>query len=33
LGKLWKDSDTYQVKIDAGKKLIAGQPLPFKAKP
>jgi uncharacterized protein YciW len=33
LGKLWKDSDTYQVKIDAGKKLIAGQALPFKPKP
>lgn len=30
LGKLWKDSDTYQVKIDAGKKLMAGQTLPIK---
>jgi uncharacterized protein YciW len=30
LGTLWKDSDTYQVKIDAGQKLLAGQTLPIK---
>jgi len=30
LGKLWKIADTYQVKIDAGQKLLAGQPLPIK---
>jgi hypothetical protein len=30
LGKLWNDSDTYQVKIDAGTKLLAGQTLPIK---
>jgi hypothetical protein len=29
LGKLWKISDTYQVKIDAGKKLSEGQTLPI----
>ena len=30
LGKLWKIDDTYQVKIDAGQKLLAGQTLPIK---
>jgi hypothetical protein len=30
LGKMWKIDDTYQVKIDAGQKLIAGQTLPIK---
>jgi len=30
LSKLWKISDTYQVKIDAGQKLLAGQTLPIK---
>jgi hypothetical protein len=29
LGQLWKDSNTDQVKADAGKKLLAGQTLPF----
>jgi hypothetical protein len=30
LGKMWKIADTYQVKIDAGQKLLAGQTLPIK---
>jgi hypothetical protein len=30
LGKMWKVGDTYQVKIDAGQKLLAGQTLPIK---
>ena len=30
LGNLWKIADTYQVKIDAGQKLLAGQTLPIK---
>jgi uncharacterized protein YciW len=30
LGKLWTINDTYQVKIDAGQKLLAGQTLPIK---
>jgi hypothetical protein len=30
LGKLWKNSNTYQVKITAGQKLIAGETLPIK---
>jgi len=30
LGSLWKIADTYQVKIDAGQKLLAGQTLPIK---
>jgi hypothetical protein len=30
LGKLWKIADTYQVKADAGQKLLAGQTLPIK---
>jgi hypothetical protein len=30
LGKIWKIDDTYQVKIDAGQKLMAGQTLPIK---
>jgi hypothetical protein len=29
LSKLWKTSDAYQTKIDAGRKLLAGQPLPM----
>ncbi len=30
LGKLWNIADTYQVKTDAGQKLLAGQTLPIK---
>jgi hypothetical protein len=30
LGKLWNNSDTYQVKVAAGQKLIAGETLPIK---
>ncbi len=30
LGSLWKITDTYQVKIDAGQKLLDGQTLPIK---
>jgi hypothetical protein len=30
LSKMWKIADTYQVKIDAGQKLLAGQTLPIK---
>jgi hypothetical protein len=29
LAKLWKIDDTYQVKIEAGKRLLAGQTLPI----
>jgi hypothetical protein len=29
LGTMWHDSNTYQVKGEAGKKLLAGQPLPI----
>ncbi len=29
LGNMWNDSNTYQVKIDAGKKLLDGQTLPI----
>jgi hypothetical protein len=29
LGKIWNDSSTYQVKADAGKKLLDGQTLPI----
>jgi hypothetical protein len=29
LGKIWNESDTYQVKADAGKKLLDGQTLPI----
>jgi len=30
LGKMWNIADTYQVKADAGQKLLAGQTLPIK---
>ena len=30
LSKMWSISDTYQVKVDAGQKLLAGQTLPIK---
>jgi len=30
LGKMWNIADTYQVKTDAGQKLLAGQTLPIK---
>jgi len=33
LAKLWHKKDTYQVKGDAGKKLLAGEKLPFKPQP
>jgi hypothetical protein len=29
LGKLWNETDTYQIKIEAGQKLLAGQTLPI----
>ena len=29
LGKLWNETDTYQIKADAGAKLLAGQTLPI----
>jgi hypothetical protein len=30
LGRMWNISDTYQVKADAGQKLLAGQTLPIR---
>ncbi|MDQ1465015.1 MAG: hypothetical protein QOC73_1956, partial [Actinomycetota bacterium] len=29
LGKLWNETDTTQIKADAGQKLLAGQTLPI----